>query len=161
VGGRERRPGARAAGAARPAARPAAGAAPAAGLLSSGAAADRCAAAAGGSAQPGTPVVLSAGCDAASGARRFALTAAGQLTAFDGAACVDLEPGAEARGAGVVLAPCAPGAATQRWARTAAGELVGAEGLCLTVNDAAPGRWLGLWTCGGFATQKWEVASAP
>lgn len=137
-------------------------------LLVSGIDPTLCVAVAGGSEYRGAELVT-ARCDPAARAQRFAWQPSGVITAYDGAICFDARggPAGPDRPAGyggdgdVVQIWDCNAWDNQRWNLTERQELVGVNSKCFTIafEDAVPGRTIVLWPCNGGAAQKWSFRS--
>jgi len=111
----------------------------------------RCLDAAGGSAAPGTPVIL---WPCHGGANQQWTLRDGQIVGIGGM-CLDGQSAAS--GSPVILAACT-GTPAQRWVLRDR-QIVGIGGLCLDVKGGRPinGTPIVLWSCHGGANQRWSM----
>jgi hypothetical protein len=93
--------------------------------------------------------------------QKWARSASGQLTVFDGTAqrCLDAYGQGTTEGTRVAIWTC-NGQSNQQWNVNANGTITGAQsGLCLDVSGAstANGALVQLWTCNGQSNQQWSL----
>ncbi|WP_330275986.1 ricin-type beta-trefoil lectin domain protein [Lentzea sp. NBC_00516] len=96
-----------------------------------------------------------------SAGQKWARSASGQLTVFDGTAqrCLDAYGQGTTTGTRVAIWTC-NGQSNQQWNVNANGTITGAQsGLCLDVSGAstANGALVQLWTCNGQSNQQWSL----
>jgi hypothetical protein len=126
-----------------------------------GVASGRCLDVTGNSSALGTPIIIW-DCHGQSN-QTWTLTAAGELSVFDGTRCLDVRDFGLTAGAVVQIYSCS-GGANQKWTVNANGTITGVQsGLCLDVTGAATagGSLVETWTCNGGGNQQWRTNAQP